>query len=190
MNGLRYQNFGNHNAIKELSSLITKLYEIEVPKNGRTTYNVGTINGGTSVNTIPQYAEMLYEIRSDEEDNLRYMKTNFYEVIEKFKEKGTDIRVETVGERPCMGKVDDIYQTQLTNRAIAATRKHFLIEPNVESGSTDCNIPLSMGIPSITAGCFLGNGAHTREEYVQLDSLRSGFYVALEMILPYFDETN
>ena len=54
------------------------------------------------------------------------------------------------------------------------------------SGSTDCNIPLSLGIPAVCVGCYLGGGAHTREEYVQIQSLPAGLEFALDLILTYF----
>ena len=71
--GHSYGSFGNRNAIAYLASLIDTLYTIKVPEMGKTTYNVGTISGGTSVNTIAQHAEMLYEFRSDEGRALEIM---------------------------------------------------------------------------------------------------------------------
>ena len=55
-------------------------------------------------------------------------------------------------------------------------------EPEHSAGSTDCNIPLSMGIPSVCVGSFRGAGAHTREEYVEIDSLEEGYKVAFGMM--------
>ena len=54
------------------------------------------------------------------------------------------------------------------------------------SGSTDCNIPLSMGIPAICVGCCRFSGAHTREEYVETESLHSGLHFLFDLILQYF----
>ena len=68
--GHSFGNFGNDNAIEKLAGIIEKLYQIKVPEGGKTTYNVGTISGGTSVNTIAQEASMLYEFRSDRKVNL------------------------------------------------------------------------------------------------------------------------
>jgi acetylornithine deacetylase/succinyl-diaminopimelate desuccinylase-like protein len=61
--GHSYADFGNKNAIAYLARMITTLYAVEVPHTGRTTYNVGLISGGTSVNTIAQEARMAYEFR-------------------------------------------------------------------------------------------------------------------------------
>ena len=54
------------------------------------------------------------------------------------------------------------------------------------SGSTDCNVPLSMGIPAICVGCYEGAGAHTREEHIRIDSLLPGLHFGCDMILHHF----
>ena len=86
--GHSYNDFGNDNAIAGLASLVGKLYKIQVPEGGKTTYNVGMISGGTSVNTIAQEAEMLYEFRSDKRENLEYMERQFMEVLDRAKAEG------------------------------------------------------------------------------------------------------
>lgn len=68
--GHSYGKFGNLNAIQVLSSMIDTLYSYKVPAPGKSTYNVGTITGGTSINTIAQYAEMRFEYRSDVRESL------------------------------------------------------------------------------------------------------------------------
>ena len=81
--GHSYGAFGNNNAIAELAKLITKLYEVKVPvkENTKTTYNVGSIEGGTSVNTIAQQAKMLYEYRSDDAECVELMKNTFEKLV-------------------------------------------------------------------------------------------------------------
>ena len=83
LGGHSFGAFGNLNAILVLSQIINKIYQIEVPKKEgtKTTYNVGTISGGTSVNTIAQKAEMLCEYRSDDNDFLNNMKDKFKNYI-------------------------------------------------------------------------------------------------------------
>ena len=181
--GHSYARFGAPNAIAQLSKLITRLYEMEVPSIGKTTYNVGTISGGTSVNTIAQEAEMLFEFRSDEREGLSFIQTKFDAIVEEFRAKGVQIEVQVVGDRPCGLHVDN---TSLARRAAAAVEKYYGISPALTSGSTDCNVPLSMGIPAICPGCVMGAGAHTREEYVELGSLLPGLKVAAELVLHHF----
>ena len=181
--GHSYARFGAPNAIAQLSQIISRLYEITVPDIGRTTYNVGTISGGTSVNTIAQNAEMLFEFRSDEREGLSIMQAHFDRIVEEFRSNGVQIQTEVVGDRPCGLDVDN---SALADRAAEAVQAHYGLAPHFGVGSTDCNVPLSMGIPAICPGCVMGWGAHTREEYVEIDSLLPGLKVAAELILHHF----
>ena len=184
--GHSYGAFGNRNAIAYLASLIDTLYTMKVPPEGKTTYNVGTISGGTSVNTIAQYAEMLYEFRSDERASLAVMEEHFNAAIQFYRTKGIDVEVELLGERPCSGEVDVVRHEALMGRAAAATLRPCGMEMDFRAGSTDCNIPLSMGVPAICTGCYTGGGAHTREEWLEIDSLLPGLKVAFELVLHHF----
>lgn len=181
--GHSYGKFGAPNAIAQLSQLITRLYQVQVPALGKTTYNVGTISGGTSVNTIAQDASMLYEFRSDEREGLAFMQSKFDGIVEEFRSLGVKISTEVVGDRPCGLDVNNF---ALAQRAAMAVERHYGFSPALTSGSTDCNVPLSMGIPAICPGCALGAGAHTREEYVEIDSLLPGLKVAFELVLHHF----
>ena len=181
--GHSYARFGAPNAIAQLSKLISRLYEIEVPDIGKTTYNVGTISGGTSVNTIAQEASMLFEFRSDEREGLAIMQAEYDRIVEEFRASGVQIQTEVVGDRPCGLEVDN---SDLAKRAAEAVREHYGFEASFGVGSTDCNIPLSLGIPAICPGCVMGWGAHTREEYVEIDSLLPGLKVAAQLILHHF----
>ena len=186
--GHSYDEFGNLNAIVCLASMIDALYAIKLPKKGKTTYNVGTISGGTSINTIGQQAEMLFEFRSDCGDSLAEMDQNLHNIADIYRARGGDVTVELVGERPCTGDVDPARQQALENKAAAAVREYFNLEPEFKSSSTDCNIPLSAGIPSIAVGCYIGYGQHTREEYVEIESLYPGLQLAFNLVLDYFHD--
>ena len=195
--GHSYGNFGNANAIAVLANMIGSFYELKVPEKGRTTYNVGSISGGTSVNTIAQQAEMLYEYRSDHREDMQFMEQHFQAVIESYRAKGYDVRVELLGERPCTGEVDEAKMEQLAAGVVRALGRAFpelwrerILTGQVggHSGSTDCNIPLSMGIPAICFGCYIGGGAHTREEWILESSLGPGWQAALEVMLGYCEE--
>lgn len=184
--GHSYSAFGNRNAIAYLASLIDTLYTMKVPSMGKTTYNVGLISGGTSVNTIAQHAEMLYEVRSDERESLEIMEKHFLSAIDFYRTKGVEVLAELVGDRPCSGNVSEEAECALMKRIAAAVRDSYGTELVYRSGSTDCNIPLSMGIPSVCVGCYKGSGAHTREEYVEIESLHPGIALAFELVLHHF----
>ncbi|MDL2288622.1 M20/M25/M40 family metallo-hydrolase [Oscillospiraceae bacterium OttesenSCG-928-F05] len=186
--GHSYGDFGNRNAIHVLSAMIGTLYTVKVPEDGdsKTTYNVGMISGGTSVNTIAQQAEMFYEFRSDSKLCLEKMDAAFHAVVEAYRATGAEVTVTVLGKRPGMGAVDPEKQKALADRASAAVEAATGKAPARMALSTDCNIPLSMGIPSVCFGTCRGGGAHTREEYIETDSLRDGFRAAMAMIAHHF----
>ena len=183
--GHSFSNFGNKNAIAYLSAMIQELYQIQVPEKGITTYNVGTISGGTSVNTIAQQAEMLYEFRSDEKESIEIMEEKFNAVIEAYRQKGVEVNVTVVGERPCSAEVDERVQSEMAGRIADAIQRYFGWQPSASKASTDCNIPLSVGIPAIAIGGCKGVGVHTREEYLELNTLEPG----LRFVMDFLQET-
>ncbi len=179
--GHSYGAFGAANAIAQLAELIGALYRQSVPQaEGRkTTYNVGTISGGTSVNTIAQSAEMTYEYRSDDAALLAVMRRRFEEAVEAARAAGVQVETTLLGERPCGGKVPVEAEETLLERCAAAITAVTGQRPGRRSSSTDANIPLSLGIPATTFGLYIGAKSHTREEYIEIDSLRTGLKIGL-----------
>ncbi len=181
--------FGNRNAIAVLANMINTLYSVKVPQEdgSKTTYNVGTISGGTSVNTIAQEAEMLYEYRSDNLSCLEKMQDMFRKVVDAYRATGVEIDVTLVGDRPCAAGVDAEAQEQLCALATDSVRRVTGLEPQIGSGSTDCNASLSRGIPSVCMGLCVASGAHTRTETLQLASLPDGCRLCMDFLCHYFD---
>ena len=184
--------FGNRNAIYAMSDLVCKLYAKEVPVIGdsHTTYNVGIVEGGTSVNTIAQNCRLMYEYRSDNVECLAEMQEFFEKTIEQAKGEGkAEITVNTLGIRPCGSKdVDELHLARMTDKTIQICNKYTGCSIDTKSGSTDCNIAMSLGIPAISVGCYDGDGTHTREEKVLISSIPVGLKIAAELILGYFDK--
>jgi len=188
--GHSYGAFGNPNAIAHLAGLITKLYQQEVPQvEGRkTTYNVGTVSGGTSVNTIAQDVEMLYEYRSDDKDSLDQMRKQFLALVDEAQCDDAKFELTLVGERPCGSNVPVDAHDALFGRCAAAIETVTGNVPGRRSSSTDANIPLSLGIPAVTFGLYLGAKAHTREEYVEIETLEVGLKIALLIVTSHFEK--
>ena len=187
--GHSFYDFGNQNAIVAVSQLITELYKLEVPQvpGCKTTYNVGIIQGGHSVNTIAEEASFLYEYRSDDYKSLATMREQFRKVLESFQATNpATITLETVGIRPCGNLKDTTRLEEMAKRAIQITEKHTGQTCIAESASTDCNIPMSMGIPAICVGSYMGQGAHTKDEKIRIDSLDKGLKIVAETILDFF----
>lgn len=185
--GHSFGDFGKPNAIHRLSAIINTLYGIGVPVEGnsKTTYNVGLISGGTSVNTIAQQAEMLYEYRSDNLNCLRLMEAKFWEIIDHYREAGVDVEVERIGERPCSGEIDPSARKALLDRCGAAVRAAVGMEAVFSSGSTDANIPLSMGIPAACISVCNGGKCHTRQEWLDVNSLPDGCRLFMHLLGSY-----
>ncbi len=183
--GHSYLAFGKSNAIAELSKIINEIYKIEVPKreNSRTSYNVGIIEGGTSVNTIAQSAKMLCEYRSDNIECLEIMEKAFETIFSDAKALGVDIRVEKIGERPCMGDVDLGKVERMATACEKIIYEATGLEVIRESSSTDCNIPLSLGIPALCIGVYTGAEWHTRNEWIEKASLASGLEVGIKSVI-------
>lgn len=186
--GHSFNDFGNRNAIAMLSDMICALYRVKVPVEGdsKTTYNVGTISGGTSVNTICQEATMLYEYRSDSHICLEKMRQMFDGVIESYRATGLDIQVTLLGERPCAANVDADALSRLKQLAADSVLRITGQEAKFVSASTDCNIPLSLGIASVCMGVCVASGLHTRGEILQLRSLPQGCRLCMDFLCNFF----
>lgn len=183
--------FGKKNAIIELSRLIMELEKVEIPQkpDTKTTFNVGLIEGGTSVNTIAQSAKMLYEYRSDDAECLAYMKNFFDETVAKFNAcEDVEYKVNVVGLRPCGGEVDEEKLEEIVRKVEKASEKYSGIPCKRDRGSTDCNAAMSVGVPAVCAGLYLGGGAHTREEWIEIDSLPVGMMICAEIMFDYFEK--
>ncbi len=185
--GHSFADFGSRNAIAVLADVISALYKQELPRMGITTYNVGCIEGGTSVNAIAQEAHMLYEYRSDTAACLRVMQTQLKAILDRYTPPDAQIEVEVLGERPCAAQIEPEAQRALETTCFDALQRYAGTVPVLSAGSTDCNIPLSLGIPSVSFGVYRGGGAHTREEWVDLASLCGGMQAALSVLLNWFE---
>ena len=187
--GHSYGAFGNRNAIYYLSSIINTIYTMKVPqKEGvKTTYNVGVIEGGTSVNTIAQEASMLCEYRSNDRECLETMRVFFEKTFEAYRAMGVEVEVELVGDRPCGGDVPQEKLDALIARADSAVRELFDAEPIHGPSSTDANIPLAAGIPAICVSAAVGRGCHTRQEEIDLDQLPNGAKLSMRLMQEYFE---
>lgn len=179
--GHSYGDFGNKNAIVALSELVCELYKITVPDkpDTHTTYNVGIFDGGTSVNTIAQNAKMLCEYRSDDKECLNFMKKKFETVFKAAENDQVQLIVTKIGNRPCES-IDPVKVERLKKMVVPVIESVTEKPVSFKSSSTDCNIPLSLGIPSLCIGVNLNSGIHTREEWVDKMSLTLGLEIAIK----------
>lgn len=188
--GHSFSAFGKKNAIAALSEIVTEIYKLEVPKKEgtTTTYNVGLISGGTSVNTIAQNAEMLCEYRSDDRECLAVMQSAFENIFAKANSDEVRLNVTLVGDRPCKGDVDVTTEERLVEiyrRAVAEVTGQ---EVSLVCASTDANVPMSLGIAAVDMGVFRNNGSHTREEWLDKSSVPDGLNIFIRVIHSLIEE--
>ncbi len=183
--GHSYLDFGRENAIYSISNIIRDLFAVEIPKQAKTTFNVGRIEGGTTVNSIPQEVSMLYEYRSPSEQCLASMKASFDAIIEKHTSEGRQVEVELLGVRPGMGDLDPSALEKWTASNIETIKQFYDGAIDIDPYSTDANVPLSKGILANTIGTVVGGGAHTRQEWVDLESLPVGTSIIMSLIGQY-----
>jgi len=162
--------FGLANPIGAMGRAIAKINEMQVPKQPKTTFNVGRVGGGTSVNSIPFEGWMEVDMRSSDPASLAAVDASFQKAVDaavneenqRWGKPGVITAVkELVGDRPA-GSTPESSPIVRTGLA-AATVLGF--SSNLGEGSTDSNIPMSLKIPSITiGGGGRGRDAHTLTE--------------------------
>ena len=168
--GHSYGAFGMANPIQAMGRAIAKIDAFEVPSDPKTTFNVGRVGGGTSVNAIPFEAWMEVDMRSADPLALKAVDTKFHEALKQAVDEENQrwnhvgpvsVSAELVGVRPAGQTPKDsaIVQTALgVSRALD-------IEEVLREGSTDANVPMNLGIPAITiSGGGAGTGAHSLNE--------------------------
>jgi acetylornithine deacetylase/succinyl-diaminopimelate desuccinylase-like protein len=188
--GHSWGDFGIPNPIHALGRAISRLAAYPIPKSARTTFNVGRIEGGTSVNAIPAFAAMEVDLRSAVDAELRRIDAFFRRAVREAvdDENGgrrpgdqpLSLKLELTGERPTGTTPAD---SPLVELAMDATRAQG-IEPKLDQSSTDSNLPISLGIPAITLGSG-GNasGSHTLDEWYEPEGRALGLKRGLLVIL-------
>ena len=162
--------FGTPSAIHGLGRIIAAIADIKAPSSPKTTYNVGTISGGTSVNTIAASASALIDMRSVDAGELEKLSAQVRKIIETKPGKGLTSVIEVVGERPAGGMPKDAPFARLAADAI----RWVGLTPEFQASSTNMNIPVSLGIPTVCIGISNGERTHTIHEHVPIAPIPDG----------------
>jgi tripeptide aminopeptidase len=186
--GHSWTDAGTPNPIVVLSRAIAAMSEVALPISPRTTLNIGTVEGGSSVNSIPEFATARFDLRSLDADQLVRLEVELHRAVEDAvltanaqaagnKGAGTvQFLIERIGDRPA-GRLND---NSPLLKALQAADRHLGIRTEPRVASTDANIPLSLGIPALSIGAGGdGGGIHTRGEWYDA----SGRELALKRIL-------
>ncbi len=162
--------FGMANPIQAMGRAIAKIDNFEVPAKPKTTFNVGRVGGGTSVNAIPFEAWMEVDMRSADKASLETVHTKFKTAVQEAVDEENrrwnnrspvSVSPELVGLRPAGSTPAD---SAIVITALAVS-KVFGFSGTLGEGSTDSNVPMNIGIPAVTiGGGGVGTGAHALGE--------------------------
>jgi acetylornithine deacetylase/succinyl-diaminopimelate desuccinylase-like protein len=174
--GHSFTDAGTPNPIAALASALATVAATPLPAEPRTTLNLGTIQGGTSVNSIPESAQAAIDFRSTSPEQLMLLEVALHRAVEDAadhwnaqatvaRKNGRGLlafRIERIGDRPAA----QLPATSPMLEALSAVDRHLALRTDLRLGSTDANIPLSLGVPALSMGAGGdGGGAHTLAEW-------------------------
>lgn len=168
--GHSWLHFGRASAVHGIMALGTQICRLVPPAMPRTTYNIGMIEGGQSINTIAATAGLWLDMRSEQSSVLRKLIDQVYGLMRGLETPELRFQAEVVGDRPG-GMLSD--QHPLIQGALAALELEN-VRATLETGSTDANIPLAAGCPAVTIGITRGGNAHRLDEYIETKPIAAG----------------
>jgi acetylornithine deacetylase/succinyl-diaminopimelate desuccinylase-like protein len=188
--GHSWGDFGSPNAIHAMGRAIARLVNYPAPKEPRTTFNIGRIEGGESVNAIPADACMEVDLRSADDIELRRLDAYFRRAVtDAVDEENRNARpgdtalqmqLDLIGTRPTGQTPADSFIVELAEAATRAVG----FEPKLEQASTDSNLPIALGLPAITLGAGGQAGlSHTLAEWYEPKGRDRGLKRALLVML-------
>lgn len=172
--GHSYGAFGLVNPAFAMGAAIAKFSRLTVPTAPKTTFNVGVVRGGTSVNSIPAQVQMDVDLRSESCAELKKVNESFLALVREAVDEENKARStregriaadpKVIGDRPCGETPIDAPIVQTASGVIKA----FRMTPEYSISSTDSNVPMHMGIPAITIGRGASGRAHSPDEWVDV----------------------
>jgi acetylornithine deacetylase/succinyl-diaminopimelate desuccinylase-like protein len=196
--GHSFSDAGTPNPIAALAVALATVAGIELPVDPRTTLNLGTIRGGTSVNSIPENAHASIDFRSTDPHQLIRLEVALHRAVEDAVNR-TNLQasktavatrgalrftIDKIGDRPAAALPAD----SPLLAALRAVDRHLGLHSDLRLGSTDANIPLSLGVPSLSMGAGgEGGGAHTVAEWYSARDRETGLRRVLLLTLAMLD---
>jgi tripeptide aminopeptidase len=192
--GHSFTDAGTPNPIVALASAVAVLAETKLPEEPRTTLNLGTIHGGTSVNSIPESAQASIDFRSTSPEQLTRLEVALHRAVEDSVQRTNAVvkpgaaqnrgllsfSIAKIGDRPAAQLPGD---SPLFD-ALRAVDRHLGIRSELRLGSTDANLPLSLGIQALSMGAGgEGGGAHTQAEWYSAKDREAGLRRVLLLTL-------
>jgi tripeptide aminopeptidase len=177
--GHSWAHFGRTSAIHELMKLGAKISSIRATQAPRTTYNIGMVDGGRSINSIATEASMWLDMRSEERETLAALEKQVLEYVAELESDDLRFTIEVVGDRPA-GSIPAEHPLVQMSLAALEESGH---SGSLHNGSTDGNVPLSDGCPTVTIGITNGGNAHRLDEYINTEPISIGMRQAIILTL-------
>jgi tripeptide aminopeptidase len=192
--GHSYGAFGLVNPMYALGAAAAEMSQVEVPEKPKTTFNIGVIGGGTSVNSIPLSVWMDIDMRSEAPEELNKVEEKVMAIVQEAtkrenfarstKEGQITVDIKKIGDRPAGTIAQSAEIVQIATAAVEAGG----YKPSYGFGSTDSNIPFSMGIPAVTIGKNgpnSGGRGHSLDEWIDVakEPMLKGMTTCLSLIL-------
>jgi acetylornithine deacetylase/succinyl-diaminopimelate desuccinylase-like protein len=181
--GHSWNDYGQPSAVHELTALSTRITSLELPRQPRTTLNVGIISGGSSVNTIAAEAMLELDLRSESAAALKALAGQVEQIVHSVHKPGVKIELESIGKRPSGELAAEHQLVKLAQECVRAVG----LEARLSIGSTDANLPLSLGFPSITVGLTTGGKSHSVYEYINIAPLEKGVEQLVRLVSQVWD---
>lgn len=177
--GHSWLHYGRPSAIHGIMELGAQISKLTIPSQPRTTFNIGMIDGGHAINAIATNASLWLDMRSVSLDALNSLRQAVYDLIRNLEHDGLRFDVEVVGDRPTGSIADDHVLVQAALTALAELD----IRGVLETGSTDGNVPLAHGCPTVTIGITRGGNAHRLDEYIEVSPVQLGMQQLIVLAL-------
>jgi acetylornithine deacetylase/succinyl-diaminopimelate desuccinylase-like protein len=177
--GHSWLNFGRTSAIHGIMELGAQITHLRPSESPRTTFNIGIIEGGRSINTIAAEAGLWLDLRSEESTALVRFEHEVRKLVDAAAKPTLTFKIDVVGDRPA-GSIPISHD--LVQAALAALEQTG-VKGTLENGSTDANVPLAAGCPAVTIGITRGGNAHRSDEYIEVSPVASGMRQLLLLTL-------
>jgi tripeptide aminopeptidase len=176
--GHSWGDYPSPSAVHALGEAVHALNHMVVPREPRSSYNVGEIKGGTSINAIAQEATFNLDLRSLDAKVLDGLEQDALRRVRRAaREHSVEVTITQVGERPA-GKCDNAWLVTLAKEALQGVN----IFSKTAASSTDANAAMAHGLPAIAFGVYNGGDAHRLSEWLEPESLHTGYRALTELM--------
>jgi acetylornithine deacetylase/succinyl-diaminopimelate desuccinylase-like protein len=177
--GHSWLHFGRPSAAHGIVLLGAEIVSLKPPENPRTTYNIGMLEGGQSINSIATQAGLWLDLRSEQPQALEALEQQVRAKAAMLTGEELQFHLDVVGDRPA-GKLE--IDHPLVQGALAALEL-VGVRGSLETGSTDGNVSLAADCPTVTIGITRGGNAHRLDEYIETGPVAAGLKQLITLTL-------